>query len=118
SYEPVRDRPISVNIETKTPRSSSKESEAQLSVRTLGHLKRLRSLACTSSSRLSIDVTIPVIYVCGGDWELYFVRDWIEKMELIEIFSIGDTRTLVGCYKVAAFLWDLGVWIQTVYRKW
>lgn len=113
SYEPVRDRPIAVNIETKTPGSSSKEAEAQLSVWTLGHLKRLRSLACTSSSRLSIDVTIPVIYVCGGDWELYFVRDRIEKMELIEVFSIGDTRTLVGCYKVAALLRHLGVWIQT-----
>ncbi|KAH7114120.1 hypothetical protein EDB81DRAFT_669907, partial [Dactylonectria macrodidyma] len=72
----------------------------------------------TSSSMLSINVTIPVIYVCGGDWVLYFVWDRVEKMELIEVFSIGDTRTLVRCYKVAAFLRHLGVWIQTAYRKW
>ncbi|KAK7429688.1 hypothetical protein QQZ08_003714 [Neonectria magnoliae] len=118
SYEPVRDRPIAVNIETKTPASSSKEAEAQLSVWTLGHLKRLRSLACTSNSTLVIDVTIPVIYVCGGDWKLYFVRDRVDGIDLIEACSIGDTRTLVGCYKVATFLRYLGVWMKTVYQDW
>ncbi|KAM6513526.1 hypothetical protein FALCPG4_015930 [Fusarium falciforme] len=118
SYEPMRDRPIAVNIETKAPGSSNSEAEAQLSVWTLAHLKRLRSLACTSNSTLTIDVTIPVIYVCGGEWHLYFVRDRADKMEMIEACPIGDTRTLVGCYKVATFLRHLGIWIRLVYRDW
>lgn len=118
SYKPIRDRPIAVNIETKAPASSNEEAKAQLSVWTIAHLKRLRSLACTSNSTLAVDVTIPVISVCGGKWELYFVRDQVDGMNLIPTFSIGSTDTLVGCYKIAAFLRHLGIWIQTVYREW
>lgn len=118
SYKPIRDRPIAVNIETKAPASSNEEAKAQLSVWTIAHLKRLRSLACTSNSTLAVDVTIPVISVCGGEWELYFVRDKVDGMDLILTFSVGNTDTLVGCYKIAAFLRHLGIWIQTVYREW
>ncbi|KAH8685126.1 hypothetical protein BGZ61DRAFT_479898 [Ilyonectria robusta] len=118
SYKPIRDRPIAVNIETKAPASSNEEAKAQLSVWTIAYLKRLRSLACTSNSTLAVDVTIPVISVCGGKWELYFVRDKVDGMDVIPTFSIGSTDTLVGCYKIAAFLRHLGIWIQTVYREW
>ncbi|KAM5354552.1 hypothetical protein ACJ41O_001199 [Fusarium nematophilum] len=117
SYRPIQDRPIAINIETKTPATDNEEAKAQLSVWTNAHLKRLRSLSCTSSS-LAVNLTISVISVTGGEWTLYFIRDQTHSIDLIPTRPIGSTDTLVGCYKLAAFLRYLGIWIQTVYRDW
>ncbi|KAH7143420.1 hypothetical protein EDB81DRAFT_652809 [Dactylonectria macrodidyma] len=118
SYQPVRDRPIAVSIETKTPEGSNQEAKAQLLAWTTAHLKRLRSLAGTSHSSFAVDVTLPMISIRGGDWTLLFARDQPDGVDLIETFSVGSTKSLVSCYKVTAFLRHLGIWVQTVYREW
>ncbi|RMJ01628.1 hypothetical protein BHE90_015342 [Fusarium euwallaceae] len=117
SYRPIQDRPIAINIETKTPSTAGEEAKAQLSVWTHAHLKRLRSLSCTSSAS-AVNITIPVISVSGGKWTLYFIRDQPHGIDLIPTRTIGSTDTLVGCYKLVAFLRHLGAWVQTVYRDW
>lgn len=37
---------------------------------------------------------------------------------LMETITIGDTKTLIGCYKVVAALRELASWSETVFRTW
>ena len=120
SYQPIRDRPIAISIETKTLEGSSQEAKAQLSIWASAHLKRLRSLAGKSSAKTShaVGITLPVLSTSGGDWTLLFVKDGISGVEVIETLSVGNTKSLVGSYKLVSVLRQLGLWVQTTFRPW
>lgn len=118
SYQALRDRPIGVSIETKTPEGSDQQAKAQLSVWSTSHLKRLRTLAVMVGTNEVLDLTLPVVTVYGSEWNLYFIRDCDDKVELIEAISIGNTKSLVGCYKVVAFIRELANWTIQVYEPW
>lgn len=117
STVPLRYQPIAVSIETKVQAGSTEEGKAQLSVWATSHLKRLRLLSVTSSKHITLDTTLPLVQVNGGVWTLLFLRDG-EAMHLIETVTIGDTKTVLGCYQVVAFLRHLGHWALTVYKTW
>ncbi|KAL6362264.1 hypothetical protein LRP88_04342 [Fusarium phalaenopsidis] len=120
SYQPIRDRPIAISIETKTLEGSSQEAKAQLSIWASAHLKRLRSLAGKSSANTShaVGITLPALSITGGDWTLLFVKDGISGVEVIETLSVGNTKSLVGSYKLVSVLRQLGLWVQTTFRPW
>ncbi|RSM06629.1 hypothetical protein CDV31_009058 [Fusarium ambrosium] len=120
SYQPIRDRPIAISIETKTLEGSSQEAKAQLSIWASAHLKRLRSLAGKSSTKTThaVGITLPVLSTSGGDWTLLFVKDGINGVEVIETISVGNTKSLVGSYKLVSVLRQLGIWVQTTFRPW
>ncbi|KAJ4322137.1 hypothetical protein N0V84_004972 [Fusarium piperis] len=117
STAPLRYQPIAVSIETKVQAGSAEEGKAQLSVWATSHLKRLRLLTVTSSKHITVDTTLPLVQVNGGVWTLLFLRDG-ETVQLIETVTIGDTKTVLGCYQVVAFLRHLGHWALTVYKRW
>ncbi|KAL2669918.1 hypothetical protein Neosp_015084 [[Neocosmospora] mangrovei] len=115
-YQALRFRPIAISIETKTPDGSSQEARAQLSVWTTAYIARLRELAGTSTGGL--DITLPILTVRGGQWELSFIIDKADAIEMVTLPPIGDTRSIVDCYKVIALIRWLAVWSVTVFRKW
>lgn len=118
STNPLRPQPIAISIETKVPDGSIEEAKAQLSVWVTSHLKRLRTLSGTSQSHIKVNTSLPVAQVNGSLWTLLFLRDGDETVELIETITIGDTKSVVGCYQVVAFLRHLGHWALTVYKPW
>ncbi|TWU70675.1 hypothetical protein ED733_001551 [Metarhizium rileyi] len=118
STSPLRSQPIVISIETKIPDGSIEEAKAQLSVWVTSHLKRLRTLSGTSQSHIKVNTSLPVVQVNGSMWTLLFLRDGDESVELIETISIGDTKSLVGCYQVVAFLRHLGYWALKIYEPW
>ncbi|EEU33909.1 uncharacterized protein NECHADRAFT_55889 [Fusarium vanettenii 77-13-4] len=115
-YQALRFRPIAISIETKRPDGSSQEARAQLSVWTTAYIARLRELAATSTGGL--DITLPILTVRGGQWELSFIIDKADAIEMVTLPPIGDTRSIVDCYKVIALIRWLAVWSVTVFRKW
>ncbi|KAF4982283.1 hypothetical protein FZEAL_2069 [Fusarium zealandicum] len=110
-YQPLRFRPIAISIETKTPDGSSQEAKAQLSVWTTAYIARLRQLAGTSDNASGLGITLPIVTVRGGQWELLFAVDRADQIEILTLPlpSIGDTTSIVDCYKVVA-LWTHWVW--------
>ncbi|KAF4976808.1 hypothetical protein FZEAL_6576 [Fusarium zealandicum] len=117
STPPLRYQPIAVSIETKIQASSTEEGKAQLAVWAPSHLKRLRLLSVTSTKHITIGITLPLVQVDSGVWTLFFLRD-VEAVQLIETVTIGDTKTVLGCYHVVAFIRELGHWAMTVYKPW
>ncbi|KAM0418933.1 hypothetical protein ACHAPT_012091 [Fusarium lateritium] len=94
-YQPLRFRPIAISIETKTPDGSSQEARAQLSVWTTAYVARLRELAGTSAAG-GLDLTLPILTVRGGQWELSFIIDRADAIEMVTLPAIGDTSCVVG----------------------
>ena len=82
---------------------SGEEAKAQLSIWVSSHLKRLRTLSSTSQTRMELNNTLPVIQVNGSVWTLLFLIDGEEVVQLVKTVTIGDTRSVVGCYQVVAF---------------
>ncbi|RSL45360.1 hypothetical protein BHE90_016763 [Fusarium euwallaceae] len=115
-YQALRFRPISISIETKTPDGSTQEARAQLSVWTTAYMARLRELAGTPTGAL--DITLPILTVRGGQWELSFIIDKADGIDMVTLPPIADTRSIVDCYKVVALIRWLAVWSATVFRKW
>ncbi|KAH6870890.1 hypothetical protein B0T10DRAFT_417940, partial [Thelonectria olida] len=113
-----RFRPIAVSIETKTPDGSSQEAKSQLSVWTAAYIARLRELAGTSEKASGLGITLPIILVRGGQWELLFATDRADRIDLFPVATIGDTKSIVECYKVVALLRWLAVWSVTTFQRW
>ncbi|RSL52089.1 hypothetical protein CEP54_011110 [Fusarium duplospermum] len=118
STNPLRSQPIAISIETKVVDGSVEEAKAQLSIWVSSHLKRLRTLSSTSQTRMELNTTLPVIQVNGSVWTLLFLIDGEEVVQLVETVTIGDTRSVVGCYQVVAFLRHLGQWALTIFQPW
>jgi hypothetical protein len=119
NYQPLRYRPIAISIETKAPDGSSQEGTAQLSVWAGAYMTRLTELTGTSDSAASgLGITLPIIFVRGGLWHLLLATDEVKEIRLIRLGVIGDTSTLVGCYKVVALLRWLAIWSLTTFRSW
>ncbi|RSL87272.1 hypothetical protein CDV31_016284 [Fusarium ambrosium] len=118
STNPLRSQPIAISIETKVVDGLVEEAKAQLSIWVSSHLKRLRTLSSTSQTRMELNTTLPVVQVNGSVWTLLFLIDGEEVVQLVETVTIGDTRSMVGCYQVVAFLRHLGHWALTIFQPW
>lgn len=87
-YAPLTRRPISVNIESKTPEGSPDKALSQLSLWAACQFERLRSLRAfkarfDGNERLSegcIPIALPLLLAIGPQWRLYFAIDTEEKI--------------------------------------
>lgn len=119
NYQPLLYRPIAVSIETKTPNGSDDEvAKTQLSVWVTGHFARLRSLSSTSNDTIAVGMTLPLLTVRGGEWSLWFARDTGDGIDLIETISVGNTNSILGCYKVLSMLRHLAEWAKSRLYPW
>ncbi|KPM44127.1 Phenol 2-monooxygenase [Neonectria ditissima] len=117
-YQPLRFRPIAISIETKTPDGSTEEAKAQLSVWTSAYISRLRELTATSQKAAGLGITLPIINIKGGQWELLLAVDYLDRIEILQVGTIGDTTSVLSCYKLVAAMRWLAVWAVTVFGDW
>lgn len=119
AYSPLQFRPIAISIETKPPDGSSREATAQLSVWTASYMARLRELSGTSrTAAKGVGITLPTLLVRGRQWSLILVMDGVEEISLIDVGLIGDTSTMLGCYRIVAVLRWLAHWSLTIFQAW
>jgi hypothetical protein len=131
AYSPVRFEPIAISIETKTPDASQGEAKMQLGVWVAAHFNRLRML----SHEDPVSLTLPLLYVSGTQWFLLFACDSAQQIvccfliclacqlltfqqELLGKLFVGDTDTIVGCYKLLVTLRCLCGWVTTTFKDW
>jgi len=125
----VRYLPIAISIATQTLDAPEQEAKVQLGMWVAAHFNRLRLL-----SDQTVLPTLPLLYVSGKWWYLLFACDcpqrivWTFSMswspashiwqELLGELLIGDTKSVVGCYKLLAALRCLAEWVTTTFREW
>src|SRR5256714_1256974 len=127
----VRYLPIAISIEAKTPDASAQEAKIQLGMWVAAHFNRLRTL----SHENVVLPTLPLLYVSGKWWYLLFACDRAQHIvcssstylicqvltfwqELLGELLIGDTNSVVGCYKLLAALRCLAGWVTTTFKEW
>ncbi|GKT61305.1 hypothetical protein ColTof3_08644 [Colletotrichum tofieldiae] len=118
-YDPLRQAPISVSIETKKPGGSEDAAKAQLSVWASAQILRLRQLL--GGSEDPVGITLPLLFVSGPTWQLLFAVEKDDCIELLHSLSFRfdeGSNTLIGCYQILALLRALRRWSQTVFRDW
>jgi hypothetical protein len=129
-YSPLCHDPIVVSIETKTPDGSREKALVQLSIWVTAHFNRLRALATDP-----VSITLPLLFVSGEHWQLMFARDLEDSIvgcqslsavliliqipqEIIDGVTIGNTESILGCYKILAALRHLCSWAAVTFRPW
>ncbi|KAH6974578.1 hypothetical protein BKA56DRAFT_490459 [Ilyonectria sp. MPI-CAGE-AT-0026] len=117
-YRPLRFRPIAVSIENKTPVGSTETAKAQLAVWTSSHIARLRELAATSDKGSRLDISLPLNSIQGAAWDLLLAVDHATSVEIVRIGSIGNTTSIMSCYKLLAVFRWLTVSINVTFREW
>ncbi|KAH7175211.1 hypothetical protein EDB81DRAFT_895617 [Dactylonectria macrodidyma] len=65
-----------------------------------------------------IALALPLLLISGSRWRLFFALDQRDTIDVLETLTIGDTDTLLGCYKIVAALWELAAWSETTFRAW
>ncbi|RMZ66335.1 Methyltransferase type 11 [Pyrenophora seminiperda CCB06] len=120
SVQSLRQDPIAVSIETKTPNGSESAALTQLSLWAATHFNRLRTLL-PPSKRDVVSMPLPLIMAVGGRYSLFFAIDGAIE-EGISITggetAYGDCATLEGCYQVLAGLLLVGTWVKEVWVPW
>lgn len=117
-YTPLHLCPISVSIETKRSGGSEDQAQVQLSVWVLAQFRRIHQILGPDRSG-PVDITLPLLYVAGEEWRVLFA--WEDKYGIsLRQYprSIGDTKTLLGCYKLIAALRLLAKWTKDEFRAW
>lgn len=120
-YQPLRYRPIAISIETKPTNGSIDEGMTQLAVWSSAYMSRLKELSTTSdkaAAGVGIGVTLPLLLVRGSQWSLMMAVDQVREMKLLDFGVIGNTSTLVGCYKMVAQLRCFAEWSTTTFQEW
>ncbi|KAK1974208.1 hypothetical protein LZ30DRAFT_608590 [Colletotrichum cereale] len=118
-YDPLRQAPITVSIETKKPGGSEDAAKAQLSVWASAQILRLRQLL--GGSEEPVGITLPLLFVSGPTWQLLFAIEKDDEIQLLHSMSFRfdeGSNTLIGCYQILALLRALRRWSQTVFRNW
>ncbi|KAK7428867.1 hypothetical protein QQZ08_004637 [Neonectria magnoliae] len=117
-YPALRFRPIAISIETKTPGGSTETARTQLAVWASAHIARLRELAATADDAAGLGITLPLISIRGAEWDLLFAVDHATSVEIVRIGPIGDTTSIVSCYKLLAMIRWLTVWVTGTFCEW
>lgn len=130
-YPPVRYQPIAINIKTKACATNT-EAMMQLATWILAYHKSI-SRFLRPQSKI---ITLPLIYSLVDQWCLVFAcdhRDHIVgsshpglsschvltiEQKLVGKLILGDTSSLLGCYKLLAIFRRLCTWAVTIFKPW
>jgi len=85
----------------------------QLSVWAMAYFNRLRTL-----TQDPVPITLPLVLVSDEHWKLMFARDLEHSIEIIDAVDFGDTRDIIGCYKILAALRLLCGWAEDTFLGW
>ncbi|KAJ4175866.1 hypothetical protein NW755_014716 [Fusarium falciforme] len=123
TYGPIRFSPAGVHIETKA--SSASDGRPQLSIWIAAWLDQMRFLQCMAAEPLAefdaakskpVSVKMPLVIATGSSWRLYLATDREDKVVVSSLFDIGDTRSLLGTYRLIKSLRVLAEWMQGSFR--
>lgn len=112
-YSPLCYNPVAISIETKSPDGGKENGEVQLSVWAMAYFNRLRTL-----TQDPVPITLPLVLVSDEHWKLMFARDLEHSIEIIDAVDFGDTRDIIGCYKILAALRLLCGWAEDTFLGW
>ncbi|KAL8380717.1 hypothetical protein RB595_005140 [Gaeumannomyces hyphopodioides] len=119
AYGPLMLRPLGVGIGTKAGPGQT-DGEVQLGLWTAAWFARMRTLVSGASaggmSNAEMPAAVPVILVVDHNWTLSFVWDRGHQYDFVHDISIGDTKSLIGLYKLLAVLRLLIRWMDTDLR--
>ncbi|KAH6980499.1 hypothetical protein EDB80DRAFT_783578 [Ilyonectria destructans] len=62
-------------------------------------------------------ITLPLILIMEHEWSLLFACDRGDRIDIVENVAMGDTRGLIGLYKILAVLRSLASWMQRVFHE-
>ena len=79
-YSPLCYEPIAISIETKSPDGSEQQAKVRLSIWITAQFNRLRDLMPASVFQKPISITLPLLFVTGENWSLFFARDLDERI--------------------------------------
>ncbi|KIX05161.1 uncharacterized protein Z518_06033 [Rhinocladiella mackenziei CBS 650.93] len=113
-YHPLRFTPTIVSIETKPPGGSEQDADIQLGVWVSASFKRIREL-CENGP---VPIALPLLYVHGDQWFSMFACDTQNGTEILARFLVGNTSTVLGCYKVMTAIRILSEWGTTSFKQW
>lgn len=114
TYMPLTLRPLGVSIETKASASVA-EGRVQLGLWTAAWFARMQAWVSAKPAK-GMPTAMPVVLVSESYWTLSFVCDRGTEFEFVYEIPIGDTRSLVGLYKLLAVLRVLVQWMDTDLR--
>ncbi|KAL0253202.1 hypothetical protein SLS55_010174 [Diplodia seriata] len=118
-YAPLRLDPICVSIATAPPHGDVSQARARLAAWGAAHLRRLDALrrACSEQAGGGRNApalpTLPVLLVVGAAWDLYFVRMADDDATVVDVIGnqpVGDTKTLLGAYRLLCGLRGIAGW--------
>ncbi|KAI0195450.1 hypothetical protein F4808DRAFT_329889 [Astrocystis sublimbata] len=110
-YQPIRNSPIAVSIETKGPKPSG-DSFYQLSIWVTAWHIRLYHLRAHLNHFPPL-VTLPMIEINGHDWELWFACDRQTHIDICGPIKIGNTCRIVSTYALIRSLQAIHEWVKT-----
>ncbi|KAL9103338.1 MAG: hypothetical protein Q9163_001604 [Psora crenata] len=120
----VRQTPIAVNIETKSPNKSWTDGKSQLAIWTHAFFKRLQKLVRNEAAATLPIPAMPLVIAQGHDWHLLIVsfqpsaEQRKSKTVIWQKIDIGNTRNCFDIHKVIAVLQLLMQWAETTWRPW
>ncbi|KAH8744668.1 hypothetical protein F5883DRAFT_439679 [Diaporthe sp. PMI_573] len=105
AFEPVLRCPIAVSIETKRPGAGDEVATVQAGIWAAAHWTILQSFtAIDGKCQLPDHLFLPTLVVVGHDWSLAATTRCKTKTSVWSDFPIGDTRTVLGIYRI---IWAL-----------
>ncbi|KAM6514438.1 hypothetical protein FALCPG4_015575 [Fusarium falciforme] len=114
-YGPVRYEPIAISIESKIAIGALEEARLQLGVWVAAWHRRMSALLPANQEPI---ITLPLILIMEHEWYLLFACDRRDRIDIVEHVAMGDTRGLIGLYKILATLRSLASWMQNEYTAW
>jgi hypothetical protein len=104
-------------IAVKRGKYEEEDAKVKLAVWTVAWQNRI---AAFRLAKRIIFPALPAMLVFGHIWELYWVVDKGDKVDIVLFPAIaGKTMNMVGCYRLVAVIrYLVGVWVPEVYEPW
>jgi hypothetical protein len=133
-YQPVRFSPAGLTIETKA--NSAIDGRAQLSIWVAAwivQMHHLRTVAANPGikyealekekvferqSKRPLGIHLPLIVATGSTWKLYLALETGGSITISSMFTIGDTSSVLGVYRLVKSLRILAAWMTGPFLVW
>ncbi|KAJ4168312.1 hypothetical protein NW754_013646 [Fusarium falciforme] len=118
-FQPLRDRPIAISIETKSRgRTQPETAELQLGTWHAAQWRFLEDLVSRTGGSLDGLPFLPAVIVQGHSWSFAATTREGHRTDLWTEYCFGSTSDVAGVYKAIWGLQRLALWAREVYWPW
>ncbi|KAF5021015.1 hypothetical protein F66182_6946 [Fusarium sp. NRRL 66182] len=120
AFDPLRDCPIAISIETKAPDKAAASGAISLQLGTwhAAQWHFLEDLVALSGGSFDSLPYLPAIIVQGHQWSFAATTRTGKKNKLWLSYEFGDTSDVLGVYKTVWGVQRLCQWTEQVYWPW